>query len=62
MVDRLRRERGRIDEPPLFESESAEEACEYFYAFMTRRTHRHLVASPKDERRIVELETTLHKA
>ena len=55
-------QRGRIDDTPLFATESADEACEYFYAFMTRHIHRHLVAFLKDERRVTELEAALRKA
>ena len=51
-------ERG-CDSDPIFSSESEEEACEFFFNYVTRQEHWHIVGFFKSETEAKELEGTL---
>lgn len=51
-------ERG-VDEPPIFSSRSEEEACQFFYDFIMRMEHWHIVGFYKEKAAAEAMESRL---
>lgn len=54
-------ERGHI-QPPIYESSSEEDACDYYFKRITSFEHRHIVGSYEDEQKAVKLQEALKNA
>ncbi len=54
-------ERGELAEPPLFESESEEEACDFFFRHMMSVRQDHLVGFFRSQEKAKKLEVQLEQ-